>query len=210
MKREHFPRTLQFFADPTPPADPAPAPAPTPAPAAEPAPPTDFDALLKSDKTFQSWLDSRVTAATNTAITNAQVKWQKAQDANLSEAEKLKTMTADEKAAYFEKKYQDEIASRQRMENASALERQTATMFKENGIPDELLSSIDFKNATADGIKKHVELLSGFEYHKKGDFDKAVQAAVNEKLKQDPPETHKGGEGAANLHDALAARYQKG
>lgn len=203
---------LQFFAEP--PADPTPSTDPPnsdPAPAVPPAnpAPVNYDELVGRDAAFRSWLDGRITAATNTAVTNAQTKWQKAQDANLSEAEKLKSMTADEKAAYYEKKWQDEVSARAQAANAASLEKQAAAMLTEASIPADFIGMFNFATATAEQVKERVAQLSGYEYHKKGEFEKAVTAAVNERLKQNPPETHKGDAGATDLHGALAARYGK-
>ena len=209
-KRSTLRLPLQFFAEPNPGAGQNPTPpagtgdsSPTPPSTA----PLNFDDLIKTDTNFQSWLDKRVAAATATAVSNAEAKWKKTHDQNVSEAEKLKTMTADEKAEYFEMKYNNEVADRKRVADAAELKSQTAAMFTESKIPAALLDMIDFSAATADSVKAIVSTLSGFEYHKKGDFDAAVKATVDEKLKQKAPETHKPAAGTPDMRSSLAEHY---
>ena len=62
-----------------------------------------FDDFLKTGSN-QSEFDRRVQKAVNTAVTNAQEKWQALTDDKLSEAEKLAKMTKEEKAQYMQKK----------------------------------------------------------------------------------------------------------
>lgn len=56
-----------------------------------------FDDFLKTGSN-QAEFDRRVQKAVNTAVTNAQEKWQALTDDKLSEAEKLAKMTKEEKA----------------------------------------------------------------------------------------------------------------
>lgn len=208
-KRPTLSLPLQFFAEPNPGAEQNSPPAgtgdssPTPTGPA----PLNFDDLIKTDTNFQSWLDKRITTATTTAVSNAEAKWKKTHEQNVSEAEKLKTMTADEKAEYFEMKYNNEVADRKRVADAAELKSQTAAMFTESKIPAALLDMIDFSTATADSVKAIVSTLSGFEYHKKGDFDAAVKAALDEKLKQKAPDTHKLTAGTPDMRSSLAEHY---
>ena len=209
-KRSTLRLPLQFFAEPNPGAGQNPTPpagtgdsSPTPHGTA----PLNFDDLIKTDTNFQSWVGKRIMTATTTAVSNAEAKWKKTHDQNFSEAEKLKTMTADEKAEYFEMKYNNEVADRKRASDAAELKSQTAAMFTESKIPAALLDMIDFSTATADSVKAIVSTLSGFEYHKKGDFNAAVKAAVDEKLKQKAPETHKPAAGTPDMRSSLAEHY---
>ncbi|HEX3018608.1 MAG TPA: DUF4355 domain-containing protein [Caproicibacter sp.] len=187
---------IQLFAEsPTPPAEPpTPADAPKDPPVPPKADPLNFDELIKTNGDFRSWLDKHTNSAVSTAIQNAQTKWAKLHDDKLTEAEKLKNMTADEKAAYFQKKYEDAEAAQSRKDNARALEKQTAKMFGESKIPNELLSLIDFDNATAEQVNDRVKLLSGYEIYPKGMFETKVTEALNAKLQQKPPESHHGGQ----------------
>lgn len=186
--RDYLKPNIQLFAEPAPPApdtDP-----PTPPASPRPTEPLNFDELIKTDTEFQSWLDKRVTTATNTAVQNAQTKWNKLHDDKLSEAERLKNMTAEEKAAYFQKKYEDAQATQQRRDDARTLEKETAKMFSENKIPNELLSTIDFDTVTAEQVQERVKLLSGYEIYSKGTFEAKLEEALNAKLRQPSPQTH--------------------
>lgn len=64
--------------------------------------PPSFDDFLKTGSN-QAEFDRRVQKAVNTAVTNAQEKWQALTDDKLSEAEKLAKMTKEEKAQYMQK-----------------------------------------------------------------------------------------------------------
>lgn len=172
---------------PTPPTPPTP-----PVPPVPPTLPTplNFDELIKTNKDFSSWLDSRVTAATTTAVTNAQTKWNKLNNDKLSESERLQAMTAEEKATYFQKKFEESQTVQQRKDNARSLEKQAATMFSDGKIPAEFLATIDFENATAEQVKERTEMLSKYEIYPKGTFETKLEEALNEKLKQKSPESH--------------------
>lgn len=65
--------------------------------------PPSFDDFLKTGSN-QAEFDRRVQKAVNTAVTNAQEKWQALTDDKLSEADKLAKMTKEEKAQYMQKK----------------------------------------------------------------------------------------------------------
>ena len=154
--------------------------------------PPDFDEMLKNNKDFAAWTDRRVTQAVNTAVQNATQKIKTLHDQNVSEAEKLKNMSAQEQAEYFRKKYEDALAEQQRRENARSMEAQVAAMFSEREIPADLLTLFDFAQTGADDVKARVETLAKYEICPKGTFDAKLKAALDEKLRQKPPETHVG------------------
>lgn len=60
-----------------------------------------FDDFLKGEGN-QAEFDRRVQKAIDTAVSNAQQKWQALTDDRLSEAEKLAKMNKEEKAAYMQ------------------------------------------------------------------------------------------------------------
>lgn len=62
-----------------------------------------FDDFLKGEGN-QAEFDRRVQKAIDTAVSNAQQKWQALTDDRLSEAEKLAKMNKEEKAAYMQQK----------------------------------------------------------------------------------------------------------
>ena len=88
----------------------------------------NYDDLLKSDERFSSWLKSKTQKAAETAVQEAGRKWKIMHDNSMSEAERLRSMTAEEQAEYYRKKYEDAEASHQRKENATETGRR-------NGFP---------------------------------------------------------------------------
>lgn len=147
--------------------------------------------LLKTDKGFQGFVDAIVTKSNQTAIQNALQKQQRLADDKLSESERLQVMSSDEKAKYFESKYKQAELLRTRDKEIGGLKTQTVAMLSESGIPEVFLSVFDFDNATAEDIKQRVSMLSEYEYYPKGELEKRIQSAVEEKLKQ-PPLTTQG------------------
>lgn len=163
----------------------------------------NYEELLKTDKEFQSFLDRRINQAVGNAVSNAQEKWQKKHDSTLSEAERLATMTAEEKAEYFQKKYEGLERERTQDENAREMERQATLLFGEKNIPAAFLKTINFRESTAEDVKSRVEFLAGFEIYPKGTFESKLTDALNERLKQKPPETHAGSAGAVDYSEQL-------
>ncbi len=64
----------------------------------------NYDDLLKSDERFSSWLKSKTQKAAETAVQEAGRKWKIMHDNSMSEAERLRSMTAEEQAEYYRKK----------------------------------------------------------------------------------------------------------
>lgn len=164
---------LQFFGEPT--------------PGAQDAQPTElnYGELIKTDVRLQDFVN---TAAEN-AVKAYQQKQQKLLDDKVSESEKLKTMTSEEVAEYFRKKYEASEAEKQRIRDADALRTQTAKLLTDGGIPSEFIGEFDFENTTAENIKKRVDFLGKYEIYPKGTFETKVNEALAEKLKQKAPET---------------------
>ena len=67
-----------------------------------------FDDFLKQEGN-QAEFDRRVQKAIDTAVSNAQSKWQTLHDDKISEAEKLAKMTSEEKADYRIKQLEKEL-----------------------------------------------------------------------------------------------------
>lgn len=177
-------------------------------------PSANYEDLINTDKSLQSFVDKRITEATRTAVSNAMQKQQRLNDEKLSESERLKEMTAEQRALYFEQKYRDTEKARARDKEIESLKSQTVSMLTENNIPDVFLDVFEFDNATAEDIRQRVSMLSDYEYYPKGELEKRITAAVNEKLKQTTPETHMSG-GANNptaqaktLNEALKQHYK--
>lgn len=143
------------------------------------ASPLTFDEIL-SDKEYQREFDKRVSKALETAKTN----WQKDYEAKLeeqkSEAEKLAKMNAEQKMAYEKEQSDKRALEAEAKLNAYELKDQALTLAKEKGLEISLLDLIDFSREKAETVQAKIEGI-------KSTFDKAVEKAINEKLKEGTP-----------------------
>ena len=135
--------------------------------------PQSFDDFLKTGGN-QAEFDRRVQKAVNTAVTNAQEKWQALTDDKLSEAEKLAKMTKEEKAQYMQQKKEKELSEREAAITRKELMAEARNTLAGDGLPQELAEVLNYTDA--DACKKSMETV-------KAAFQKAVEAAVEEKLK---------------------------
>lgn len=165
----------------------------------EPNTEVNYDDLLNTDPKFAAWAQKREQAASQ----KAETKWKNIHDETISEAERLKNMTAEEKATYFQKKYEDSVAAQTRKDNARNLEETTRALFTQEKIPAELIPLFDYETATAESINSQIGILSKYEFFPKGTFEIKVQEAVNKKLQQSPPHN------SATGSDDIKARAQK-
>lgn len=139
--------------------------------------PTTFDDFLKGEGN-QAEFDRRV----QKAIETAKNKWQEINDAEKSEAEKLAKMNKEQKLEYEAQKANKEKDNALAELNAYKLKEQALTIASEKGLEVSLLNLIDFKTVTAEKLSENIDNLSAV-------FNKAVEKAVNEKLKEDTPIT---------------------
>ena len=139
--------------------------------------PQSFDDFLKTGGN-QAEFDRRVQKAVNTAVTNAQEKWQALTDDKLSEAEKLAKMTKEEKAQYVQQKKEKELSEREAAITRKELMAEARNTLAGDGLPQELAEVLNYTDA--DACKKSMETV-------KAAFQKAVEAAVEEKLKGGKP-----------------------
>ena len=139
--------------------------------------PQSFDDFLKTGGN-QAEFDRRVQKAVNTAVTNAQEKWQALTDDKLSEAEKLAKMTKEEKAQYMQQKKEKELSEREAAITRKELMAEARNTRACDGLPQELAEVLNYTDA--DACKKSMETV-------KTAFQKAVEAAVEEKLKGGKP-----------------------
>lgn len=146
-----------------------------------------FDDFLKGEGN-QAEFDRRVQKAIDTAVTNAQEKWQALTDDKLSEAEKLAKMTKEERAAYKTKKLEEELASLKREKEVAGLASEARKTLSDDGIniPDELLANLIGEDATK--TKANVEAFTKL-------FNEAVNEIVKKKAQQDSP-LEGGGQGS--------------
>lgn len=136
-----------------------------------------FDDFLKGEGN-QAEFDRRVQKAINTAVTNAQEKWKAMTDDKLSEAEKLSRMNKEEKEQYLRQKKEKELSDREAEITRKELQAEAKNTLSEEGLPIELSEVLNYTDA--DACKSSMETV-------KKAFQKAVEAAVEEKLKGGKP-----------------------
>lgn len=139
--------------------------------------PVSFDDFLAEEEN-QAEFDRRVQKAVNTAVTNAQEKWQALADDKLSEAEKLAKMTKDEQKTYMQNKRDKELSDREAAVTRSELMAEAKNNLSDEGLPVELAEVLNYTDA--DACKKSMETV-------KKAFQTAVEKAVDEKLKGGKP-----------------------
>lgn len=101
-------------------------------------------------------------------------------EAEKTEAEKLAKMKSDEKLQYQLEKTNKEKEEALAKLNAFELKEEATKIASEKGLEISLLDLIDFKTATAESIDAQINNMLSV-------FNKAVEKAVNEKLKEDSP-----------------------
>ena len=157
-----------------------------------------FDDFLKGEGN-QAEFDRRVQKAVNTAVTNAQTKWKTLTDDKVSEAEKLAQMTKEEKVEYQNKKLEKELADLKRQNAITEMAKTARKMLadEEINIPDELLGHL--VSESAEDTKTVVEAFAKM-------YKAAVQAAVKDALKGNPPKAGTGGKGTMTKEQILAVK----
>lgn len=143
-----------------------------------------FDEVL-SNKEYQAEFDRRV----QKAIETAKNKWQEINDAEKSEAEKLAKMNKEQKLEYEAQKERKEKEEALARLNAYELKDQALDIAKEKGLDVSLLNYFDFKTIKAEEISSKLDEISSA-------FNKAVEKAVNERLKEDAPTSNSGSAGS--------------
>lgn len=160
--------------------------------------PLSFDDFL-SQEGNQAEFDRRVQKAINTAVTNAQKKWQTMTDGKVSEAEKLAQMTGEEKAEYRAKKAEQELADLKKQIALGDMAKTARKMLSEENItvPDEIIMNL--VSDDAEKTKSSVESFAKV-------FKEAVQIAVKESLKGNPPKASSGGATTVTREQILAVK----
>lgn len=144
-----------------------------------------FDELINSNKEYQSAYDKKVREAIETAKTN----WQEIMDNEKTEAEKLAKMNKEQKLEYQAQKAEKEKTDALAKLNAYELKEQALKVATEKGLDVSLLNFFDFSTAKADELNSKIDEISNA-------FNKAVEKAVNEKLKEDTPISKSGTPGS--------------
>lgn len=163
-----------------------------------------FDDFLKGEGN-QAEFDRRVQKAINTALTNAQQKWQALADDKLSEAEKLAKMSEEEKNQYLQQKREKELADREADITRRELMAQAKVTLAEKELPAGLADVLVY--ADADSCNKSIAAVEKA-------FQEAVQKAVEEKLKggkppKKAPEPDDNGNGAQSFVDVIKKNQSK-
>lgn len=147
-----------------------------------------FDDILKDG--YQAEFDRRMTKGITTALAKKEAElrkqWELEQDEKLSEAEKLASMTEKQKYEYELKKISKERDNALANLNAYELKNQTLKIAEEKGLPSSLVETLDFKQIKAEDVEGKIDSLCDV-------FKKAVENAVNERLKEPTPTTKTSG-----------------
>ena len=181
MKKNNFPMTLQLFAEGD--GDGAGGGNVSGAGASgegTSSEPLSFDGFLAQEGN-QAEFDRRVQKAIDTAVSNAQQKWQALTDDKLSEAEKLAKMNKEEKAAYMQQKKEKELSDRESAVARKELMAEAQNTLAEKKLPAGLAEVLNYTNA--ESCNKSIDAVEKA-------FQAAVEAAVQERLKGgEPPKT---------------------
>lgn len=133
-----------------------------------------FDDILAQNPEYQAEFDRRMSKSQKTAVEAAKVKWTAEAKAQADEAAKLAKMEADEKAKYEHDKAEKELADRLKAVTARELKAEAREQLSAKGLPAELADILDYTDA--ENCKKSMESAVTA-------FNKAVEKAVNERLK---------------------------
>lgn len=149
--------------------------APTAEQAEEPAKPEPAPAAVLKEKGAK-YTDADVDEILNRKF----AEWQKKQQKAVDEAQKLATMNATQKAEYERDQLKKELEELKRISALSEMSKTARKMLSDNGITisDDLLSVMVTEDAET--TKAAVDGFSQM-------FTQAVEAAVKERLKGDPP-----------------------
>lgn len=146
----------------------------------------DYSELIKTDKTLQSFVDSKISNATKTAVenalTNARKQWQLEQDTQKSEDEKLAQMNETQKLQYQLKKQQKENEEFRKKLNARDLKDEAFKIAtsKDTAFDPEFLNLFDYENMTAENLHDKMNLIKSIQ-------DRIVEKTINEWSKEKPP-----------------------
>ena len=122
--------------------------------------------------------EKRMKKAVETAVSEAQKKWESLTDDKLSEAEKLARMTKEQKEQYLQQKKEKEISEREAAVTKKELMAEAKNTLSEKKLPTSLAEVLDYSDA--DACSKSIEVVEKA-------FQSAVEAAVEERLKGGKP-----------------------
>lgn len=140
----------------------------------------DYDEMMKTDKKFQSFVDSQKTQAMKTAIKNARAEWEKESESKMAEAEKLAKMDKEQKAKYEIEIRDKKIAEYEAKENARNLRDEAINIVTEKEIPVAYLELFKFESMNAEEVKTAIEKIEALR-------NKDRENYLNNALKQKAP-----------------------
>ena len=120
----------------------------------------------------------------------------------LTEAEKVAKMDAEQKAKYAQEKHEKELAEREAALTKRELTVTAKDILADKGLPVELVEIVN--TTDADSCAASIEAIEKA-------FSAAVQNAVNERLKSNPPkvgDTNTGKTEVTSLRDAFKEKYK--
>ena len=138
-----------------------------------------FDDFLKQEGN-QAEFDRRINKAIQTAVSNAQKKWDLLTSDKVSEAERLAQMTAEQKATYRADNAEKDLAELKRQLSLQDMARTARKMLSDQHIsmPDDIIMALVSEEAGK--TKESVEAFAK-------SFKEAVQDGVKEALRGNPP-----------------------
>lgn len=143
-----------------------------------------FDDFLK-DKAMQAEFDRRLNKALSTQKANLEKGQQQAIQEALTEAEKLRTMKADEKAEYERQKKEDDYNKRLAELTVRELKATAKDTLASEGLPLGLVEVLNYTDA--ESCNQSIEVL-------KVAFREAVSQGINDKLRgKGTPRSGQGG-----------------
>ena len=160
-----------------------------------------FDDFLKEGEN-QAEFDRRMTKGIQTALKKKEEElkkqWELEQNEKLSEAEKLAGMSEKQKQEYQLKQIEKERDAYSAELNAYKLKDQTKKIAEEKGLPLALIDLLDFRNIKAEEVGTRIDTMLDT-------FNKAVEKAVNDKLKEATPQSKQGGDTNSKRHVSRAS-----
>ena len=143
-----------------------------------------FDDFLAQEG-HQAEFDRRISKAIQTAVANAQKRWQTLTDDKVSEAEKLAQMTGEQKEKYRADKAEKELAELKRQIALGDMAKTARKMLSDEqiSIPDEMVMHL-----VTDDAEKTKEIVESFAKSYKA----ALQAGIKEAFRGNPPKANQG------------------
>lgn len=133
-----------------------------------------FEELLKSNSSFQSEFDRRVTQAINTARQN----WEQTQAEEQDEAKKLEKMTAAQRETYLLKKEKEDFEKDKAAFAAEQMKMACANELIKRGLPSYFAEYLSAGTAEETNAR-----INAFEKA----FNEAVSQFTNDKMRGTPP-----------------------